>query len=335
MKRQKFLCFVKLIIISLPLCLVGCTASTSLPTPPGEGLSDVSTIAAGRIPPTLTPQSTTPPPSATLDTIPTSTVTPTGFPATPTPHPTATGTPIFIPTPPGDDVNQQVLWLFETNNGCRLPCWWGITPGQTEWSVAEEFLNRFDRGILGTSFTPGLIYYGPVIPLPTEVFAEDRTEIGISARNGIVKFIDTRVSMGNTPPGYLTQYTLPTFLNTYGPPTEVWVSTYSSPQGHNDLPFRVVLFYPDQGIAALYGDNGIKQGDMVHGCPQQGLAGFLSLWDSTEVLTFEEMKNGKAVFNVHYLPLEEATGMDVATFYETFKNPDNTTCLETTADLWP
>jgi hypothetical protein len=35
------------------------------------------------------------------------------------------------------------------------------------------------------------------------------------------------------------------------------------------------------------------------------------------------------------LPLEEATGMTVTSFYETFKNPENEACLETPAELWP
>jgi hypothetical protein len=323
-----------LFFICLPLCLAGCAIPASLPTPPSEGLSDVSTIAASRIPPTLTPQPTTQFPSITPNTAPAATITSTGSSTTVIPQPTATNILVLIPTPPGDDVTQQVLWLFETNNGCQLPCWWGIMPGQTEWSVAEEFLNRFDRGILGTSFTPGLEYYGASIPLPTEVFAEDRMELGISARNGIVELIDTRVSMGNTPPGYLTQYTLPTFLTTYGQPAEVWLSTYFAPFEHNELPFRLVLFYPDQGIAALYSDNGVKQGDVVRGCPQQGPASFLSLWDPTQALTFEEVKNGAAVFNVDFLLLEESTGMAVSAFYEAFKKSDNTTCLETPANLW-
>jgi hypothetical protein len=131
------------------------------------------------------------------------------------------------------------------------------------------------------------------------------------------------------------QYMLDTFLRTYGEPTEVWLSTYSGPFEHNDLPFRVLLVYPLQGIAALYSDNGIKQGEATHGCPQQDPVSVLSLWDPLLDLSFEEIKNSSAAFNVDFLSLEESTGMDMTTFYETFKNPDNTTCLETPANLWP
>lgn len=314
---------------SLLVIFAGCTVSSAAPTPLSEEPSGISTIVASHTPSatrTLIPGTQMPSPTPTL----TSTPSPTPV---PTDQPTVTETPIAIPTPPGTSLTEQVLWLYETNNGCQLPCWWGITPGQTEWSIAEEFLNRFDEDIYSTSSTPGRAYYGVLIPLPTKVFGEDWSELGIVVQNGVINHIRTRVSMSNTPPGYLTQYTLSTFLTTYGQPAEVWLSTYSAP--YSDLPFQVVLFYPALGIAASYGSNGIKQGEVVSACPQQGLVGFLSLWDPSLALTFEEVKSSAAVYNVDFLSLEDSTEMDVTTFYETFKNPDNSTCLETPAHLWP
>jgi len=35
------------------------------------------------------------------------------------------------------------------------------------------------------------------------------------------------------------------------------------------------------------------------------------------------------------MPLEEATGMTVETFYETYRDPANDPCIETPRDLWP
>lgn len=329
MKRHQFLYVISIVSSSLLLFLSGCAATSPPPTQSDTSMAVINTITASPVPstPPLLPPTQTP--SLTPSLMPTSDAI-----LVPTVQPVAMETPAAIPTPPNDEIKQQVLWLFETNNGCQLPCWWGITPGQTKWSTAEEFLHRFDRDIYSSSSTPGLVYYGVTIPLPTEVFAEDRAELGISVRNGIVEFIDTRVSMGNTPSRYLTQFTLSPFLTIYGQPAEIWLSTYSSPFEHNDLPFRVVLFYPNQGIAALYSDNGIRRGDVVRGCPQQGPASFLSLWHAALDLSFEEVKSGAAVFSEDFLSLEESTTIDVSTFYETFKRPDNTTCLETPADLW-
>lgn len=338
MKNAKFLFLTKILSITMFLILAGCTTTSPASTPSGEVVSDVGTIAVSHVSSTPTPPSIVALPSATLGKTPTATSTATVQLAIPTstltPQPTATETPFAIPTPPGGGIDEQVLWLLETNNGCQLPCWWGIIPGQTEWPVAEEFLSRFDQDIYESSSTPRQVYYGVSIPLPSEVFTEDQTELGILVRNGLVEIIETDVSIGDTPPGYLSPYLLSTFLTTYGEPSEVWLFTYPSPFEEGDLPFIVVLFYADQGIAALYSDNGVLQGDMVHGCPQEDPVSVLSLWYPLLGLTFEQVVSGSSAFNRDFLPLEETTEMNVATFYETFKNPDHTACLETRADLW-
>lgn len=317
------------------LVLAGCTVASTEVTPSLQMVSTDSTIGVS---PTQTLHPIAMTPSTTLNKASTPTSTATIQPPTPTftptPQPTATETPVSIPTPPSVEVRQQVLWLLENNNGCQLPCWWGITPGQTQWAVAEEFLSRFDQNIYENSAIPEQIYYGVSIPLPPEVFTVDQTELGILVQDGIVEIIETDVSIGDTPPGYLSPYMLSTFLTTYGEPSEVWLFTYPSPFEEGDLPFIVVLFYPNQGIAALYSDNGVLQGGMVYGCPQENPVSVLSLWSPLLGLTFEQVINGSSAFSRDFLLLEETTEIDVATFYETFKNPDNSNCLQTRADLW-
>ncbi len=52
-----------------------------------------------------------------------------------------TDTPVstFSPT----EASARLQDLLKTNAGCRLPCWWGITPGKTTWDEAEEYLKTF------------------------------------------------------------------------------------------------------------------------------------------------------------------------------------------------
>jgi hypothetical protein len=337
MKDRKFLFAVRIYIIGISLALVGCTATSPVFTPTKEPVSLVNTIVASPLPPTQTLLPATQLPSATpsLTPIPTNTLTP-----TPTIQPTVTETPYAIPTPPGTNVDEQVLWLLEMNNNCQLPCWWGITPGQTTWDSAEQFFNTFVSNIQAVS-SPQLVNYSPVIPLPSEIYEIGNTYASnaypvYTVRNGIVEEIITEVSIGDTPSGYLTPYILSTFLTTYGQPSAVWLFTYSSPFEENDLPFVVALAYPEKGIIGLYSDNGIRQGDLVHGCPQEDPVSILKLWSPNLNLAFEQIKSGSSAIGAdrEYLTLEEATGMDVTTFYEIFKNPDNTTCLETPANLW-
>ncbi|MBP8059867.1 MAG: hypothetical protein KA314_28850 [Chloroflexi bacterium] len=322
---------IKIFLVTVFFALTGCTVTPPVSTSPGETVTSVNTTIASPVPSTQPPLPTTPTVSITPILTPTPSSTPT---FTPTLVPTATETPYAIPTPLGMEVTEQVLWLLETNNGCQLPCWWGIVPGQTTWDTAELFLKSFVANIYSAS-SPGLINYSPEIPLPAEVFEVPYTSPIYTVREGIVDEILTDVSIGDTTPTeYLTAYILPTFLNTYGQPAEVQLFTYRSPFEEGDLPFIAILIYPDQGIIALYDDNGQRLGDVVQGCPQKNSVAILKLWSPDSNVTFEQIIEGSSALRRDYLSLEEATGMDIATFYETFQNPDNTTCLQTPANLW-
>lgn len=293
MKNEKLAAAINVFLVSVWFFLVGCKASSSTPTPSEGDVSTDTPIVIVTETPTRTPVVATREPITVASPTPTATSTQT---LTPTVEPTPTETPFVIPTPPGKSVTEQVLWLFETNNGCQLPCWWGITPGKTKWETAEKILILFDPNIYTVSAS-GLDYYSPAIPLPPEAYEIGNAYAsnmypGYIVRNGIVEEIFTEVSIGDTPPGYLTPYILSTFLTTNGQPSEVWLFTYPSPFEGNDLPFVVVLFYEDKGITALYSDNGTRQGDLVHGCPQEDPVSFLSLWPPGLHLTFEDAIKG-------------------------------------------
>jgi len=332
MKSKNFWTVMKMFFVTILFTLASCTAPTN------EEVSSVNTIVVSRVVLSQTPHSDPQTPSAT----PTSTVlpspTPTIQPTTPVPtftvQPTPTETPVPIPTVEDMEVTQQVLWLFETNNGCQLPCWWGITPGQTTWQTAREFLGEFDFDIYEFPRDSGSTYYGVIIPIPVEEFFGYEWELGISARNGVVEKIFANVFIENPPQGNLAPYALSSFLTTYGAPSEVWLFTYSSPYVGDELPFVATLFYAEQGIAALFGINGERQGEIVQGCIQDEPVSFLSLWSPDLNLTFEQVTNGTSELEWDYLSLEESTEMNVITFYETFRNPDNITCLKTPAELW-
>ena len=158
-----------------------------------------------------------------------------------------------MPTPPGNEPIEQVLWLLETNNGCQLPCWWGITPGQTTWESAERFFNSFVTDIPYVSGS-SVINYSPRIPLPFEVFGVDYLLPTYTVRDGIVISINVDVYVLSAPvdptPSYLMPYVLSAFLTSMGQPTEVWLFTYSYSY-ENHVPFSVVLFYRPQGVVAI------------------------------------------------------------------------------------
>ena len=331
MLPDKSLSIVGLFFITILIAVTGCTMSdTSLSTPTREVIAAASTISLTRVLPSSTPLSSTSTPSPLPSTTPVPSLT-----SMPTMHSTPTETLMPTPTLTDTELEQLALELFETNNGCQLPCWWGITPGQTEWETAYQLIKIFDRIPHRVSVNSELVFYEPHIPLPLEIFGDSGTGQFYDVQNGIVIGIETQVAIGHIPDGYLTPYTLASFLATYGQPTEVWLSTYPAAREGDSLPFSVILFYPEQGIVAKYRGNGEEHEDYVRGCPQTNPVSYLSLFPPNSKKTFQATRVGTSGLSEwRYLRLEESTEMDVLTFYQTFKNSDNTTCLETPDKNW-
>jgi hypothetical protein len=126
------------------------------------------------------------------------------------------------------------------------------------------------------------------------------------------------------------------FLGTYGGPSEVWIRTYSEGVREDPPSFEVALFYPDQGIVAAFGARARLEGDKVRGCLDQAFRPALGLWSPELQVTFYQAADMFMWDREEwaYLPLEEATGMDAETFFKVFSDPNNTSCLETPANLW-
>lgn len=284
-------------------------------------------------------------PSKTVETTPTNmdVSTPTIRPMT-----VSTGTPAVsqsqesLPTLPANEIDKVIMDLFVNNRGCLLPCWWGITPGVTSWSEAKSLLEPFAElsGFISPTDKHLSVEFAMipvpkiVSPYPEQPYYLQYTFI---VKNDIVDSIELEFipQMRN-----ITAYTLPEFLNTYGEPAEIWIHTYSSEYPKGVLPFIAILYYPEQGIWATFGpDKANFTDDKVRACQWNGAPSTLGLWSPDKKKSFIEASN---MFRWKFdepgvltLPLDQATEIDVRTFYKIFKQPDSNTCLETPKNLWP
>jgi hypothetical protein len=316
-------CVLALLIMALSLVLISCT-SQNKPTlvasslPPSATPTSIPSIVLTKplitISPTLATSST-----ATIVASPTST-------STPTKAPTLTPLPRLSPR----EAEALVLELFENNRGCQLPCWWGFTPGQTEWATAEQLLATFalDIEYIGSPVRPPYFAY-VFFAVPEEFFSTGRLQhLYTIGENGIIEGIE--VEMGEA-----LNYRLPTFLSLYGEPSEIWVFTNSRPR-QGSLGFNTVLFYPFQGIMIRYSSDGEVEGVNIRGCPQDDLSPRLMLWPAESNYTYAGMTNRTLGFGFEgYRLLEEATELDTGAFHELFRNADNVPCLISSANLWP
>lgn len=218
-----------------------------------------------------------------------------------------------LPTLSPEDAQVFVLELIATNGNCHLPCWWGITPGETTWEEANAFLATFASSIL--ELQPNL--YGVVYEnLPKEL-SYSWVGATLHVENGVVQTIRTGA-----------YFSISEIFEIYGQPTEIWI--FADSQSINrQAPFTIALFYMDKGILGIY-NGSTNKGETLEICPSTigGDQQAWLLWNPELNLTFEQAGANGLLFDTHpsdrpLFQLEEVTNTDVATFYETYKDPEN------------
>jgi len=272
------------------------------------------------------PPSRTPSPSTGL---PEPLATSMSAPIAPSAAPTATSmvtlTPLSTLDPPG--ALDLVKQLEEDNGGCRLPCWWGITPGETSWAAARQFLETFASSIEtlnrtpepGTSSAPASHYV---------TFAVGRARGGAT-----VTTVDGAIAEIISGPTYTTRsFGLRDVLRDYGPPSIVLLRTFPR-RGPYGLPFGLVLFYQHDRFLALYNVEGQVEGDAIEGCFAD-TGPHLWTWSETEKWDLNRIRDETLGLDpTHDLRrLEDVTDFDILAFSLAFLS--DSACLRTPAAQW-
>lgn len=260
----------------------------------------------------------------------TPTYTPTIVPPTPTPLPTSTLPP--SPTLSPTEIDVIVFDLYENNGGCLFPCFWGFIPGQTKWETVEQSVTPLAYLIDSGHSKPseGELVVAYVYLILSQVSPVPESHL-YGVKNGIIMALDVSLLP-------VSDNTIPAILDTYGQPSEIWLLTASAPMD-DVLGFSLTLFYAQHHFMLTYSN---WDGEITDGKVRSCLSGkesvHLVAWSPEEELTFAETTEGlhKPRRPIIYdLPLEEATGMSVEIFYETFKMANEPICLETPTELWP
>jgi hypothetical protein len=221
-----------------------------------------------------------------------------------------------FPTIQPDEIQVFLRNLMINNGGCRLPCWWGITPAITSWEGARQFLESFESKIFHNESLPDSysVEYG---------ISKEGDYFGAAwyyVRNGTV------ISIVVSPLGTDTGYQLNQMLDNYGVPDEISIFTYPYYLSHGQLPFIVILRYLDEKVIAYYEFRGDIIGDNVLACLGKAIVG--------PSLIIGESQDPVGLFNIEDQSLETATGKSVTDFFQTYRTADNTFCLRTPVNMW-
>jgi hypothetical protein len=270
------------------------------------------------------------------------------------------------PTLSAEEAKTLVFDFLKDNAGCRLPCLWGLTPGQTDIQTLDDFMAQFrelvtpdvyvsvrdfgQRGGFTLSYRKDNVHIGTGFSYykNKEDSGLDLLAIRGSAMQERGKDLDWKSS--DLRPLYedasfnqaFAYYLLPQMLSNYGHPAQVLLAPFPDESDRPDIqwhPFSLVLIYPEHGIFVEYVSPRETAGSSFFGCPSKAHLS-LAVWDPKSNLTLEYIvqKAGLEIneLNMDYFkPVEEATAMSLNEFYEVFKDPQNTKCLETLQELWP
>jgi len=248
---------------------------------------------------------------------------PSPVPSTPTSSPTHTPAPPTIT--PRPTLTAEERWaiakeMLETNGGCELPCWWGIIPGKTDWQSVKEWFTAIG----------GFVFE---IPSPERLF-DYYIDMSFEHNHGIVESITV---MSEIARGYNSQhfaqdwrrYSLDQVLTRYGLPSQVYIQFV--PPLEQDAPayYQLWLVYDHLGFYTVYTGPVAYEPPIMKACLR-----FKEVWSI--MLYLQSPRPGEPVLESPDLhPLEEATGMDVQTFYETFRQAGTAACLESPVEVWP
>lgn len=246
-----------------------------------------------------------------------------------------TATPIALtlpPTLPSGQAQKMVSRMVSNNGGCRLPCWWGITPGTSTWvetvNALAPFVSNFEIHQLGGGVDSNGNIQPDFIAIVNYLNNNISKSLELSVTNNIVDWISVYDDTSS--------YRLSALVKLLGDPALIYVNTvYTSPSG--TVPFVLVIYYPDNGIIATYieASHAPIEGKNVVFCARD-IAPMMMFWDP------EQGKNDQYqkifIDSIDYWvndgglhPIEEVSSASKSTIDATL---GETGCIYVSVDLW-
>ena len=309
-----------IVVFCIVVCLTGCmtmqsphsTETTQPPTPPSELLptsNPAPTLSGNRPTPGAILRTDTPIPSVVV-------------------VPTYTPFPSPNPTLAASEALAFIRQMQVNNGGCKLPCWWGITPGETTWEEAKQVFAPL-RGYSGVRSPVGFSF-PQYSGIDASVYGESGEPVreiwvfgsvyGTERKEQYLPFDET---------WYL--YSSSGILEQLGPPSKAMLGFNTGSADSSKWYYELHVFYDESGLIIRYGGLAIADSKSVRAC--------LSLDHLTSIRIYVRVPRPDGFqgppwdYSNAPQPLELATGLSLEEFCANSRH-DNA-CLESPIDLWP
>lgn len=310
MKRVQF--------ILLILLLAGCSSNQPVSLPTGS-----------EIQPTSSPLATETLPAA-------QTLTPTS-----TPLPAFTSTPLWTPLPTfSSTAAEETLktWVQGTFE-CLLPCWGGITPGQTSWNQARQIveqLSGFSRVNISENFS---CEFGGCSGIAWSLYPNTVAEGAFYTKfpENVVHLIHINIqNEGNAQKINLVRNIgLQEVFRWYGLPP-IFLLNVEADQAEDRF-MELILVYPERQSIIKYVKQAELADDKVVNCGQDHQIEMFILDNKEQLASLNAITNAVETKDLHiddrYKTIEEATGMTPNSFYEAV-SAFRDFCISTPVGMW-
>jgi hypothetical protein len=219
--------------------------------------------------------------------------------------------------------------MQETNGGCELPCWWGITPGETTVQTAKEILSPL-VGFKGLRSDIGF-HFADYSDIDVSLYAGDK---------GFITEIWTLSSIRDSDqstryhPSW-QRYFVSELLTKLGMPSQVWLGFGPHSGDHDERPPESIPFFYE--LYVIYGDSGLvvqyagpaAQGNLNRAC--------LSFEQLKDMRIFVRQRSKGPLIGPPWepftdaRPISEVTNLSVEAFYKLVKNTKGPVCIESPA----
>lgn len=241
----------------------------------------------------------------------------------------------LAPTLTADRERAFVIEMLETNGGCELPCWWGITPGETGWQIVKNLFDSVGKRTNDVLYPDGTVGHGSRnFEVSYDGYRDYYLMHAFYERAGIIQSIQVEGALYGNASEHFAQdwhrYSPDQMLNRHGKPSQVYIQLVPPIERDALVYYQLWLVYDHFGFYVVYTGPAIYELPIMRVCLRFEEVTNIALrlqspWPGGSVLESPELLR----------TLEEATGMSVEMFYETFRNPEGDMCLESPANIWP
>lgn len=218
---------------------------------------------------------------------------------------------------------------LKTNGGCKLPCWWGIIPGNTKFRAVIDSFKQQGINLYLVRDLAGVL--GVDVPHSTQLF-DYRFSMELTAEQGVISRLKVdgetyKLTGSQRFASDWQRYSLSDILQGYGQPSAI--RFISGPPAERDAPvlYTLTLLYEPLGFAISYSgpaqfDN---QSNVIQACPRIEQMNDIRL---TLVSPGEPVSKSSSDLADLGPTLQETIGISIEEFYGKFKRLNNKSCLD-------